>query len=178
MAGRLRSLYLCYFSKPKGLRPLYRLLRKQRMRRLCELGVGDAQRTLRMLELVPGTEETLYTGIDLFEARQNGDGAGLSLKQAHTLLSATGAKTRLVPGDPFSALARSANSLARQDLVLISADQDLESLSRAWFYVPRMLHETTVVLREERGEDGPVLRTMTHEEIAKLAGGSRPRRVA
>lgn len=178
MAGRLRSWYLCYWSKPKGLRPLYKLLRKQRIRRIVELGIGSAERTLRMLELCPATEETSYAGIDLFEARENGDGAGMPLKQAHKLLATTGAKTRLIPGDPYSALARAANSLARQDLVLISADQDAESLARAWFYVPRMLHASTVVLRETRGEDGPVLTRLTPEEIAKLAQSPRGRRAA
>ena len=178
MAGRLRSLYLCYLSKPRGYRPLYRLLRKQRIRRIVELGIGTAERALRMLELCPASDETTYAGIDLFEARENGDGAGLSLKEAHRRLAATGAKTRLIPGDPFAALSRAANSLARQDLVVISADQDSEALERAWFYVPRMLHETTVVLREQRSEAGPVLAAISHDEIAKLARSPRGRRAA
>ncbi|MGC3968339.1 MAG: hypothetical protein QM775_13480 [Pirellulales bacterium] len=177
MAGRIRSLYLAYFSKPKQYRPLFKLLRKQPVRRITELGIGTAERTLRMLELCPANEETLYSGIDLFEARANGDGAGLTLKATHALLATTGVKVRLIPGDPMSALSRSANSLARQDLILISADQDRESLAKAWFYVPRMLHETTVVLLEEPTEEGTLLRRLTHEEIAKLAappkGGKR-----
>src|SRR5262245_32616775 len=110
MAGRLRSLYLCYFSQPKGLRPLYRLLCKRRKKqpivRITELGVGRGERTLRILELCPANEAAVYTGIDLFEARQNGDGPGLSLKEAHKKLATTGFKTKLIPGDPYSALAR------------------------------------------------------------------------
>ena len=175
MAGRLRSLYLAYFSQPKQYRSLYKLLRSKPLRRITEVGVGQAQRTLRMLELCPPTEDTAYTGIDLFEARQNGDGPVLPLKAAHSLLATTGAKIRLVPGDPFSALARTANALARQDLILISADQDRESLAKAWFYVPRMLHETTTVLLEEPAGDATVLRSVGHEEIAKLAGAKGKR---
>lgn len=178
MAGRLRSLYLAYFSKPKQDRVLYQMLRKQPVRRITELGIGTAARTLRLLELCPGTEETHYSGIDLFEARGNGDGAGLTLKAAHSLLATTGAKVRLIPGDPLSALSRSANSLARQDLILISADQDRESLAKAWFYVPRMLHETTAVFLEEPGEEATTLRRLTHEEIARLATPPKGRRAA
>lgn len=178
MAGRLRSLYLAYFSKPKQFRPLYQLARKRPVARITELGIGTAARTMRLLELCPGTEETHYTGIDLFEARQNGDGPGLTLKAAHSLLATTGAKVRLIPGDPMSALSRSANSLARQDLILISADQDRESLARAWFYVPRMLHETTTVFLEDPAEEGTTLRMVSHDEIAKLATPPKGKRAA
>jgi predicted O-methyltransferase YrrM len=178
MAGRIRSLYLAYFSKPKQNRLLYKLLRKQPVRRITELGIGTGERTLRMLELCPGGDETHYAGIDMFEARSNGDGPGLALKAAHSLLATTGVKVRLVPGDPMSALSRTANSLARQDLIIISAYQDRESLAKAWFYVPRMLHETTVVLLEEPAEEGTTLRRVSHEEIAKLATPPKGRRAA
>ncbi|MCE9605613.1 MAG: class I SAM-dependent methyltransferase [Planctomycetia bacterium] len=169
MAGFLRSLYLRYFSQPKADRAVYKLLKKQPVRKFLELGIGTGERTLRVLEHCPASDETSYTGIDLFEARQNGDGAGLSLKAAHKLLAASGAKVRLVPGDPFGALSRSANAIGKQDLVIISADQDRESLAKAWFYVPRMLHETTTVLLEEKSEGVSSLRTVSHDEIAKLA---------
>jgi hypothetical protein len=182
MAGRLRSLYLCYLSKPAELRPFYRLvkqqLRKQPIRKITELGLGLGERTSRMLELCGVAEETTLTGIDLFEARQNGDGPGLSLKAAHKLLAATGAKVRLVPGDPFSALARTANSLAQQDLVFIAADQDRESLAKAWFYVPRMLHEATLVCEETLVDGKRTVAVVPHDEIARRAAAGKGRRAA
>lgn len=179
MAGFLRSLYLRYFSQPKSDRALYKLLKKQPVRKFLELGIGVGERTLRVLEHCPGSDETSYTGIDMFEARQNGDGPGLTLKEAHKLLSATGAKVRLVPGDPMSALSRSANAIGKQDLIVISADQDRESLAKAWFYVPRLLSETTQVFLEERHEGVTTLRTVLHDEIATLATPpSKSRRAA
>ena len=105
MVGFFRSLYLRYFSQPKADRALYKLLKKQPMRKILELGIGTGERTLRVLEHCPASDETSYTGIDMFEARQNGDGAGLSLKAAHKMLSASGAKVRLVPGDLYMVLA-------------------------------------------------------------------------
>ncbi len=38
--------------------------------------------------------------------------------------------------------------------MLISADQDTAALEQAWFYVPRMLHDQSVVLQEVPGEQG------------------------
>lgn len=169
MVGFFRSLYLRYFSQPKADRALYKLLKKQPMRKILELGIGTGERTLRVLEHCPASDETSYTGIDMFEARQNGDGPGLSLKSAHKLLSASGAKVRLVPGDPMGALSRSANAIGKQDLIVISADQDRESLAKAWFYVPRLLTETTTVLLEEKHDGESSLRTVPHDEIATLA---------
>lgn len=182
MAGRLRSLYLCYFSQPKCLRPLYRLLCKRRKKspvcKITELGVGTAERTLRLLELCPPADDATYTGIDLFEARGAADGPGLSLKEAHKKLAATGMKIRLVPGDPHSALARSANGLTDQDLILIAADQDRASLARAWFYVPRMLHEATLVFEESIVDGEPAWQPVSPDEIARRAAAAKGKRAA
>ena len=54
-----------------------------------------------------------------------------------------------MPGDPYTALLRVANSLAGTDLLLISADQDAESLQRAWCWLPRMLTSQSLVLAAE-----------------------------
>lgn len=182
MPGFLRTLYLCYLSKPAELRPLYRLLKKELRRRpicrITELGIGSGERTLRMLELCGIADETTYCGIDLFEARQNGDGPGLALKAAHKLLAATGMKPKLVPGDPFSALARTANSLAQQDLIYVAADQDRESLAKAWFYVPRMLAPTTLVCEETLVEGKLKLDVVSHDEVARRAAVGKGRKAA
>jgi len=188
MTRWLRAFYLGYFSQPRGLRPLYRLLRKRAkpgrknpggpICKITELGVGPAERTLRMLELCPADDRTQYVGIDLFEARQNGDGPGLKLKEAHQRLAGTGVKVKLIPGDPYSALARSANSLGGQDLILIGADQDRTALAKAWFYVPRMMHEQTVVFEESLVDGEPVLAMVPHDEIARRAAAATPGRRA
>ena len=90
-------------------------------------------------------QEILYTGVDLFEARE---GPGLTLKTAHRMLRSTGARIQLLPGDPFTVLSRSANALSGTDLVVISDRQDQDSLARGWFYLPRMLHENSSVFIE------------------------------
>jgi hypothetical protein len=121
-----------------------------------------------------------YTGVDQFEARTAADGPGVTLKTAHRLLRATGARIRLLPGDPLMALSRAANGLAGTDLVVISAGHDPDVLAGAWFYLPRMLHGGSRVLVEEasRQGDGTVFRPMTVEGIGRLAAAASRRRAA
>ena len=179
----LRFLYLSHFSKPAFDRPVYRVIRNGPIQRIVELGIGTGQRASRMIELAglqssPG--QIHYTGIDLFEARTPSDGSGLTLKAAHRLLSRTGTRVQLLPGDPFSVLARAANNLGGSELVIISAGHDPDSLARAWFYVPRMLSEGSHVLIEEpSGPEGEVsLRRLTPDEIDRLADAATLRRAA
>ena len=151
-ASFAQAVYLTTFCTPKCDRTLYRGVTRTKPRRIVELGVGDASRASRLLRLAaryhPGTTIE-YTGIDLFEARPQGE--SLSLKQAYRHLSRTGASVRLVPGDVAPALARTANVLTETDLVVIDATDD--DLAKAWFYVPRMLHDKTVIARYElRGQ--------------------------
>lgn len=178
-----RRFYFAYFSLPASDRLVYRSLRKRPVQKILELGIGAGQRTLRMLELLREEQPASaisYAGIDLFEARSEEDGPGLSLKAAHTRLKATGARVRLVPGDPYSALARTANDIGAVDLIVISADQNRPSLSRAWFYFPRMLHaETRVFLEERDTADGSTrLTELTHSQIHDRAASTSPRRLA
>jgi len=65
-----------------------------------------------------------YVGVDLFEDRSTADAAAqrISLKAAHRLLCSSGARVRLLPGDPYSVLARAANHLGKADLVVVSSE--------------------------------------------------------
>jgi hypothetical protein len=179
IASYLRYLYLAYFSKPVYERILYRAVRRTRARKILEIGVGDVTRTLRMIRLahrVSNGEAVRYAAIDLFEARPAADGQALSLKEAHRLLNATQAHIQLIPGEPAQALARAANSLPNVDLLLISAGQSDASLTEAWFFFPRMLHDASAVYRETSDADGTTrLETLNACDIQKLAGGPRRR---
>jgi hypothetical protein len=154
-AGIFKYLRQAFFSNERGERCLYRKIRDLKPAQIVEFGVADGRRSQAMIESAQryGEEEIRYIGIDMFEARSD-DQPGLSLKQAHRKLSALGAKVQLIPGDPFAALARMANSLSGTDLVVISADQDQDSVERALFYLPRMLHDGSVVYRSHEQVDG------------------------
>ncbi|RIK73488.1 MAG: hypothetical protein DCC68_24790 [Planctomycetota bacterium] len=181
LVDRVRYAYLAYFSKPKVNRAVYRAIRKLRPKAIVEIGVGSAERAVRAISLAaklqPG-ERIAFTAVDMFEASPPGR-ASLGVKKCHQHLSATGAKIQLVPGDPFSALARMANSLMGTDLLIIAADQQGESLDRAWFYVPRMLHDASVVLLEEPAADGmTAFRQLAKSEVVGKYVGDMRRRAA
>lgn len=171
-AGLLRSAYLLYFAQPAADRALYKTLKGRKIRSVVQLGIGSGERTSRIVEVLgweAGNLPLEYTGIDLFEQRPKAE-AGLTLKAAFAQLKFEGVKVRLTPGDPCSALSRVANQLKGVDLLFISADQDRESLERAWFYVPRMIHAETLILAEEPAPKiGHTFRTITPLEVQRLA---------
>jgi hypothetical protein len=180
--GRFQLFYLLHLSQPAADRPIYRTLKDRPVRSIVEFGVENGQRALRMLDLasthVPANE-IRYTGVDLFEARTEPKGASLSLKEAHRQLKATGAKIQLLPGDPFMALSRAANTLTGIDLVVISASQDADALARSWFYLPRMLHGRSQVFLQQCSAKGEIaVRELTMGEIADLAGAALRRQAA
>lgn len=151
----LRYYYLTWFSQPAADRPLYQVVATRPLRSIVEIGVGSAVRAKRLLEVAlkpnHATEPLRYTGIDPFESRSK-DTPGLKLKEAYAQLKTDHVKLQLLPGDPLSALARSANSLTTTDLLIVSLDQVGESLDQAWRFVPRMLHAGSLVYLERPGK--------------------------
>ena len=180
--SKLRALYLSHLSKPSSDRSIYQGIRRHKIKRILELGFGTGHRATRMIE-VAGLNDTVrrvrYTGIDLFEDRSALDPPGVSLKTAHRLLKATGAVTQLVPGNPLSALRRKANDLLDTDLVVVSVQPDPELMSQAWFYVPRVLHSTSLVYVEQSLPEGGVrLQQIERAQVESLAAGISRRRAA
>ena len=142
------------------------------IRSIVELGIDLSGRTQRVLEVAAWRKETQplrYTGVDQFEARPTNH-SPLPLKRAFHDLRATGAKVQLVPGDPFSALVRTANSLSGTDLLIVAADQDRDALERSWMYIPRMLHAQSLIFVQEPGQAGKDFwRQLRYEDVQKLA---------
>jgi predicted O-methyltransferase YrrM len=144
--------YLLHFSNPPTDRAIYQAVHRRRIQRIIELGVGTGQRAVRLIEVASRhfpASQISYTGLDPFEARRAEDGPGLTLKRAHHLLHATGARIRLVPGDPLSVFSAKANELGVADLVLIGWPVDRGLLPRTTYYLRRMLHDGSLVLLED-----------------------------
>ncbi|HEX7449537.1 MAG TPA: hypothetical protein VF306_18410 [Pirellulales bacterium] len=177
----LRSAHLVYVASPAGERAVYREIERRQARKILELGVAGGQRARRMIEAAKrgAAGPVCYAGIDLFDMRP-ADDDHLTLKQAHALLKPSGARVRLIPGDPFTALARMANEIGPCDLIVVAGDQPEESLQRAWFYVPRLLHAGTAVFAEHRDALGAAAEfaLMRHEDIHQRAARCSARRRA
>ena len=94
----------------------------------------------------------------------------MSLKEAYAEFRLPDVKVQLVPGDPNMALRRVANSLSGTDLLLISINQDRDSLAAAWNWVPRMLTESSLVFVEEAGAKSGTTawKQLSVEDVRKL----------
>ena len=154
--GWLKYVYLSRASQPKSERPLYRLVKRDKVCRIVEVGIGSLERSTRLVQVAQRYargEEVAYTGLDWFDTRPK-QRPPLTLKDTHCRLQKMDAKVRLVPGPPARSLATVANAHRGTGLLLISeavADHDLEA---AWFYVPRMLTPRSLVLREKIDPQG------------------------
>ncbi len=171
----IRFAYLAYFSQPPADRLIFRFLRRRSAKSIVEVGLSDPNRTLRMLEVAQmfqSKSDLRYAAIDLFEGHPT---SGLALKRAHQLFSPQVQQLRLVPGDPLSALSRCANTLLGTDLLIIHAHQDQAALTQAWLYVPRMLHEHSMVFIEEplSGQPDTKFRQLTPADVEQLAATQR-----
>jgi hypothetical protein len=177
----LKYVRLTLFSKPRSERQLYRLVKLHKIDRIVEIGIGSTARTTSLIGVaqryaVEG--KVSYAGLDWFEARPD-ELPRLTLKRAHAQLQATGAQVRLVPGEPARSVATIANAYQHTGLVLISAAVEDSTLAESWFYVPRMLDGSSIVLRERCDEAGePTFEMLEHEQIVAWAGCSRGRRAA
>ena len=76
-------------------------------------------------------------------------------------------------------MSRAANALLGTDLLLIATDVDQASLAQAWFYVPRLLHDRSVVMQEISSAEGESrYQALTHELVDQLARAVDRRKAA
>jgi hypothetical protein len=171
LGSRLKALWSACFTQPTPDRALYSALAQRPLRRILEIGLGDGSRALQIIKQARKRRrgaEVHYIGVDLFELRPRAE-TRLTLKSAYRLLRAAGARVKLVPGDPLSALARTANSINRLDTVIIGTDVDVQSLARAWFYLPRMLATGAVVFWADNPAEPDVYREVPSAEMFQRA---------
>ena len=174
----LQYLRLANFSTPGCDRQIYKLIKKNSFRSIIEFGLEDGNRCISMLKVAQkyaGSMGIRYTGVDSFDARNETQGS-LPLIQIHRKLQEIEAKTQLVPGDIASSIPRIANSHVRTDLIVISAGFDPAALENSWFYFPRMLHSSSLVL-VQKSENGSFEAMNRHqiEKITESHAGTRRR---
>ena len=181
MTSRWRLFYLVYLSQPATDRALYRAINRREVRSILEIGVGTGRRAVRMIQVAQRRcpdSQVCYVGVDQFEARATDEEAGLPLKAAYQMLRRTGARVRLLPGDPLTAISRAANSMAKVDLLVVSGGLSRPSLASAWLYIPRLLSDQSLVVQGRFDESGRpagfrVVSARHVEELAMRAAGRR-----
>lgn len=157
----------------------YQIIQKHKFTSILEFGLEDGIRSERMIQVAlraAGIRPVHYVGIDLFEGNPDPEAEPLSLKEAHTQLGSLGARVKLIPGDPYSALSRIANQLKDIELVVIGFDQDPELVTRCWSYLPRFLTEDAVVLLQGDEAENYEFRQIDLATVKELADRARPRK--
>jgi hypothetical protein len=171
--SRWKIFYLSYLSKPSSDRLIYRAIVQKKARRILELGIADGRRALHMIDAAGrcnSRSDIQYVGMDLFEERGDTDHPSLTLIDAHRALTRSGARIKLIPGDPLRSLAQAANNLGQFDLLIISPQAESDRLGRIWFFVPRLLHAQSLVILEQQQSAGiNTLQTMSFREVEQLA---------
>jgi hypothetical protein len=176
----LNYVYLANFAQPKADRQLYRLVKQHQVTRIFELGIEDLQRTWRLLRVAAryGNGSTVkYAALDQFDARDGG-ARPLSLIQAHRGLQSTAATVRLLPGTPTETLAGVANAHLGTDLLLVASWLDDQQMASAWAWMPRMLHEKSLVVRTVAHDQGDRHRMLTPSDVSRLAAATVTSRMA
>lgn len=180
-ANWFRYAYLAHFASPKANRQLFRLIKRGKACRIVEIGMGDLARAEALIQVAQrfaGDKKVWYTGFDMFEARPSGQ-TPIGLKDAYCRLRATDANIRLVPGVPRMSLPSAANAHQNTDLVILGSAFSNVDIQGGWYYVPRMLHEHSVILSEDRAADGQVsFATISRSQIAERAARDSNRRAA
>jgi hypothetical protein len=171
--SRWRIFCLSHLSKPASDREIYRAIVQQKSYRILELGIADCKRALRMIDAAARfttRSDIQYVGMDSFEDRDKTDSPGLPLIAAHRALARSGAKIKLIPGDPLRSLARAANELGQVDLLVISTQAEPDRLNRVWYFVPRLLHAQSRIFVEQTLPGGKIaLQAVSAREVEQWA---------
>lgn len=182
LRSRLQLFYLLHLCKPATDRAVFRAIHRAKAQRILELGLTSTKRTLRMLsvsQLANPTKVPYYVGIDLFEDRPEPGRLTWSLRDAYRNLRAAGARVRLIPAEPLAGLMQAANELGKLDLVVFSAEAVPGNDSRAWLFLPRLLHQDTQVFCENLDGRQPVgFQRLDITTINRLAAAALKRRAA
>jgi hypothetical protein len=119
-----------------------------------------------------------YTGIDLFEGRENAS-AALPLKDAYKLLRLQGVPVRLIPGEAAMALKLVATTQSRFDLIVIDADISDAALAGGWTSLERVMHEKSLLVRQHLRDGAPVSEELDIKAVrARIAADPGSKRAA
>jgi len=174
------SFWQCFwwshFAQLPEDRTCYRLIQKHKCSSILEIGLEDGVRSERMIQVAlrtAGIRPVHFVGVDLFEANTDPDIDHLSLKEAHKQFTALGARTKLIPGDAYSALSRVANELKDIELVVIGYDQEPAIVERCWNLMPRFLAENAIVLLQGDEAENFQFKEISLETVKELAANSK-----
>lgn len=142
-----QTLYLTHFSKPISHRAIYRHIQSEHPRKVLEIGIQRAERTMTLLQMLlkycGEKSDVHYCCVDPFESRTITDGPGLSLRKAHRLVSQFEIKSRLIPSTPVGAVKQlHLNRLIEKVDLLVIAMPETKWLTDCIHSLAGLIHES------------------------------------
>lgn len=170
----LRQIYLARFSHPAQNRDIFREFYRRKPASLFVLGVDSStlvqELTGLMREWHP-TERVRLALLDPFDARP-ASSPKLTVRETNARFAELPVRLTLHPGDPACTLPRVANQLGTADAILLSPSIDADAFSSAWYFLPRLMHATSVLIEGSGGAAEVSYKAVPAEEVSRRANGS------
>lgn len=178
----LRQIYLTRFSHPAQNREIFREFYRRKPASLFVLGVDSStlmQELAGLMHEWHPTQRVRLALLDPFDARP-ASSPKLTVRETNARFAELPVRLTLHPGDPTFTLPRVANQLGVADAILLSPSVDANAFGQAWYFLPRLMHPTSILIEGSDGPAGPSYRTVPAEEVSRRADGSvaRTRRAA
>jgi hypothetical protein len=178
----LRQIYLTRFSHPAQNRDVFREFYRRKPTSVFVLGVDSSTLAIELTGLMHEwhpTERLRLALLDPFDARP-ASAPKLTVRETNAQFAELPVRLTLHPGDPTFTLPRVANQLGTADVILLSPSIDAEAFAPSWYFLPRLMHATSVLLEGHVGPSGAGYRAVTAEEVSRRAerAGSKVRRAA
>lgn len=146
------------FRGPKRYKYLFEIIRKNKCKKIMEIGTWDGDHALEMIEEAKkyfSINEVEYYGFDLFELMDEGKYIEEVSKRPPVLvavkekLEKTDAKINLYKGNTKEILPKMINNLPLMDFVFIDGGHSIETIKNDWKYVQQVMDEHTIVIFDD-----------------------------
>jgi len=146
------------FREPKRYKYLFEIIRKNKCKKIMEIGTWNGNHALQMIEEAKEyfpAKEIEYYGFDLFELMDGRKYIEEISKRAPALsvvkerLEKTKAKINLYKGDTREILPGVINNLPKMDFVFIDGGHSIETIENDWKYTQQVMDEQTIVIFDD-----------------------------
>lgn len=153
--GILKKIYLKFFG-PKRYNQLFDIIKKEKPKRIMEIGVWDGEHALQMITLAKEfSNKVEYFGFDLFEDLDKETFSKEIAKQPPEMdvvkkkLEKTGCKIYLYKGNTKKTLPDAAKRLSPMDLIIIDGGHSIETIENDWRYSEKLMAGNTSVVFDD-----------------------------
>jgi len=147
-----------YTKEAKRYEHLYKIIKKNKCRRIMEIGVWNGNHAIKMIEEAKKTwksEDIEYYGFDLFEdlnekmLKEEFSKKPPLLIEVKEKLKKTGAIINLYKGNTLKTLPEVIHKIPNMDFIFIDGGHSLKTICNDWKYSMQLMHNKTVVIFDD-----------------------------